>query len=47
MTLGEEPVETVSLPVTGASVPYANLYIWWEKQKNALIHAFAASVSKF
>ena len=37
-------VETVSLPVATASVPYANLYIWREKRKDAPIHAIAASV---
>ncbi|MEO0520196.1 MAG: hypothetical protein AAF171_23170 [Cyanobacteria bacterium P01_A01_bin.116] len=40
----EEPVETVSLPVAASSVPYANLYIWREKRKDAPIHAIAASV---
>jgi len=38
-------VETVSLPVSDeSSVPYANLYIWREKRKDAPIHAIAASV---
>ncbi|MGC1310545.1 MAG: hypothetical protein WA885_25220 [Phormidesmis sp.] len=37
-------VETVSLSVAEASVPYANLYIWREKRKDAPIHAIAASV---
>ncbi|MGB3789304.1 MAG: hypothetical protein WA949_14940 [Phormidesmis sp.] len=37
-------VETVSLPVAEGSVPYANLYIWREKRKDAPIHAIAASV---
>ena len=37
-------VETVSLPVAEDSVPYANLYIWREKRKDAPIHAIAASV---
>ena len=37
-------VETVSLPVAEASVPYANLYIWRERRKDAPIHAIAASV---
>lgn len=41
---GEELVETVSLPVAEGSVPYANLYIWREKRKDAPIHAIAASV---
>ena len=42
--LGEEQVETVSLPVAEGSMPYANLYIWREKRKDAPIHAIAASV---
>ena len=37
-------VETVSLSVAEESVPYANLYIWREKRKDAPIHAIAASV---
>ena len=42
---GEGAVETVALPVSNeASVPYANLYIWREKRKDAPIHAIAASV---
>ena len=40
----ERQVETVSLPVAEVSVPYANLYIWREKRKDAPIHAIAASV---
>ena len=40
----EGQVETVTLPVAEASVPYANLYIWREKRKDAPIHAIAASV---
>ena len=40
----EEQVETVSLPVAETSVPYANLYIWREKRKDAPIHAIAVSV---
>ncbi|MBE9062291.1 hypothetical protein [cf. Phormidesmis sp. LEGE 11477] len=44
VALGEEQVEKVSLPVAEASVPYANLYIWREKRKDAPIHAIAASV---
>lgn len=39
-----EPVETVSLSVAASSRPYANLYIWREKRKDAPIHAIAASV---
>ena len=41
---GDEQVETVSLPVAEVSVPYANLYIWREKRKDAPIHAIAVSV---
>ncbi|MEA5463634.1 hypothetical protein [Leptothoe sp. PORK10 BA2] len=37
-------VETVTLPVAGESLPYANLYIWREKRKDAPIHAIAVSV---
>jgi len=37
-------VEQVVLPVAESSVPYANLYIWREKRKDAPIHAIAASV---
>ena len=37
-------VETVSLPVAETSMPYANLYIWREKRKDAPIHAIAVSV---
>ena len=40
----EGAVETVALPVAESSVPYANLYIWREKRKDAPIHAIAASV---
>jgi hypothetical protein len=43
-TANEGQVETVSLPVADESVPYANLYIWREKRKDAPIHAIAASV---
>ena len=39
-------VETVSLPVAKGSMPYANLYIWREKRKDAPLHAIAASVFK-
>jgi len=41
---GEGQVETVLLPVAEGSMPYANLYIWREKRKDAPIHAIAASV---
>jgi hypothetical protein len=37
-------VETVTLLVAEGSAPYANLYIWREKRKDAPIHAIAASV---
>ncbi len=37
-------VETVSLPVAETSAPYAVLYIWREKRRDAPIHAIAASV---
>jgi hypothetical protein len=40
----EQSVETVFLPVAEPSVPYANLYIWREKRKDAPIHAIAATV---
>ena len=43
---GEGQVEMVSLPVAEESMPYANLYIWREKRKDAPIHAIAASVFK-
>ena len=42
----EGGVETVSLPVAGGSMPYANLYVWREKRKDAPLHAIAASVFK-
>ena len=41
---GEGQVETVSLPVAEGSMPYANLYTWREKRKDAPIHAIAATV---
>lgn len=40
----EEPVETVSLAVAEDVVPYATLYIWREKRKDAPVHAISASV---
>ena len=40
----EQEVEIVSLSVAETSVPYANLYIWREKRKDAPIHAIAATV---
>ncbi|MGB3293319.1 MAG: hypothetical protein WBB01_10060 [Phormidesmis sp.] len=39
-----DQVESVSLLVAEESAPYANLYIWREKRKDAPIHAIAASV---
>ena len=39
-----DQVETVSLSVAEESAPYANLYIWREKRKDAPIHAIAVSV---
>jgi hypothetical protein len=42
--LEQGQVETVALPVAESSAPYANLYIWREKRKDAPIHAIAASV---
>ena len=42
----EAPVEEVALPVDGKPLPYANLYIWREKRKDAPLHAIAASVFK-
>ena len=44
VTSDEGQVETVSLPVAEGTMPYANLYIWREKRKDAPIHAIAASV---
>jgi hypothetical protein len=40
----EGAVEVVSLPVAESSAPYANLYIWREKRKDAPIHVIAVSV---
>jgi YesN/AraC family two-component response regulator len=39
--VSEEHVETVVLPVAETSAPYANLYIWREKRKDAPVHAMA------
>jgi hypothetical protein len=44
VTANEGQVETVLLPVAESSAPYANLYIWREKRKDAPIHAIAVSV---
>jgi hypothetical protein len=38
---GAGSVEIVSLPVAETSAPYANLYIWREKRKDAPVHAMA------
>ena len=44
--VGTKEVETVALSVAEASMPYANLYIWRERRKDAPVHAIAASVFK-
>ena len=40
----DDGVERVSLEVSPSSLPYANLYIWREKRKDAPVHAIAATV---
>ena len=40
----DNAIEIVSLPVAEETLPYANLYIWREKRKDAPIHAIAATV---
>lgn len=41
-----EPVETVAISAAEApAAPYANLYIWREKRKDAPLHAIAATAS--
>ncbi|MEO0869695.1 MAG: hypothetical protein AAFY17_14920 [Cyanobacteria bacterium J06642_11] len=40
----DDGVERVSLEVADSSLPYANLYIWREKRKDAPVHAIAATV---
>lgn len=40
----EKPVETVSLEAAKNATPYATLYIWREKRKDAPLHAISASV---
>lgn len=40
----DDGVERVLLEVAESSLPYANLYIWREKRKDAPVHAIAASV---
>ena len=43
-TPSRSPVETVSLEVAENAVPYATLYIWRERRKDAPVHAISASV---
>mgnify|MGYP001797757953 FL=1 len=43
-TRADDEVETVSLDVAESSMPYANLYIWREKRKDAPVHAIGATV---
>ena len=40
----DDGMERVSLEVAESSLPYANLYIWREKRKDAPVHAIAATV---
>ncbi|MEM1253474.1 MAG: hypothetical protein AAGI69_13650 [Cyanobacteria bacterium P01_H01_bin.21] len=40
----DDGVERVSLEVADSSLPYANLYIWREKRKDAPVHAISATV---
>ncbi|MEM9807486.1 MAG: hypothetical protein AAF959_19655 [Cyanobacteria bacterium P01_D01_bin.56] len=40
----DDGVERVSLEVSPSSFPYANLYIWREKRKDAPVHAISATV---
>ena len=40
----DDGVERISLEVAESSLPYANLYIWREKRKDAPVHALAATV---
>ena len=40
----DDGVERVSLEVAEGTLPYANLYIWREKRKDAPVHAIAATV---
>ena len=42
--LAQPTVETVSLAISEDAVPYATLYIWREKRKDAPVHAISASV---
>ena len=43
-TKPDDGVERISLEVEESSLPYANLYIWREKRKDAPVHAIAATV---
>ncbi len=43
-TPAQEAVEAVSLAVEEEVTPYATLYIWREKRKDAPVHAISASV---
>ena len=43
-TPAQPTVETVSLAITDDMTPYATLYIWREKRKDAPVHAISASV---
>ena len=45
-TPSQSPVETVSLEVAENAVPYATLYIWRERRKDAPVHAISASIFK-
>ena len=40
----DDGMERVSLEVAESSLPYANLYIWREKRKDAPVHAISATV---
>ncbi|MEM9806919.1 MAG: hypothetical protein AAF959_16735 [Cyanobacteria bacterium P01_D01_bin.56] len=44
VTKTDDDVETISLDVAEFSMPYANLYIWREKRKDAPVHAIGATV---
>lgn len=41
---GGKQIESISLPVNSEVQPYANLYLWRERRKDAPLHAIAASV---
>ena len=40
----DDGVETVALAVPENSIPYANLYLWKDKRKDAPVHAIGATV---